>query len=145
MPHEKKAPDDVLAYLYSQGYSCGAIANICSMTRQAVWERLNRRGAVLRKKAVLPFILYDGIKFTPSGKGYYRATSRGSHISLHRYKYTKEVGAIPPDHDIHHRDGDKQNNKLSNLECISKSDHARYYGSGKNQYNTREKNANNSI
>lgn len=78
--------------------------------------------------------MYDGIKFTQSGNGYYRATSRRGHISLHRYKYKKEVGDIPSDWDIHHIDGNKLNNELSNLEILPKSEHTRLYSPHHNQF-----------
>lgn len=144
MPHEKKSEDTDIMNLYNDGYSCEKIANIYSMSRQAVWERLKRNGIEMRKKKILPYIIYDGIKFTPSCYGYYRATSRTGHISLHRYKYEKEVGKIPDGFDIHHKDENKQNNDINNLECLSKSDHTRLYGKGINQY-TKGKYENNSI
>lgn len=137
MPHEKKSPTEEIIKLYDDGYSCEDIGEMFSMSRQAIWERLKRNGVELRAKKIYPFIIYDGIKFTPSGNGYYRATSRSGHISLHRYKYEKEVGKIPIDYDIHHKDGNKQNNELNNLECISKSDHTRLYGNRGNQHTKR--------
>lgn len=139
MPHEKKSPTEEIIKLYNEGYSCGDIADMFSMSRQAVFERLKRNGLDLRAKKVYPFIIYDGIRFTPSGHGYYRATSRKGHLSLHRYKYEKEVGVIPEGYDIHHKDWNKQNNAIENLECISKSDHARIYTHGKNQHNKDKK------
>lgn len=135
MPHEKKGPTNEIIKLYNDGYSCEDIGEMFSMSRQAIWERLKRNGVELRAKKVFPFIMYDGIKFTPSGHGYYRATSRTRHISLHRYKYEKEIGIIPEGYDIHHKDWNKQNNDIKNLECISKSDHASKYAHGKNQFN----------
>lgn len=33
------------------------------------------------------------------------------------------IGTIPPKHEIHHKDGNKQNNNVSNLEIIRKSNH----------------------
>ncbi len=139
MPHEKKSPTSELIKYYNEGFSCEVIGDMFSMSRQAVWERLKRNGIDLRKKKIYPFVVYDGIKFTPSGNGYYRATSRKGHVSLHRYKYKKEVGDIPPNFDVHHKDRNKQNNDISNLECISKSDHSRIYKHGKNQHNKDKK------
>ena len=97
------------------------------MTRQAVWERLKRNHVNLRTKKILPFIMYDGLKFTLSGNGYYRATIRDKYISLHRYKYQKEIGKIPDDWDVHHIDMDKQNNKIENLQALPKADHTRLH------------------
>lgn len=102
------------------------------MTRQAVWERLKNNKINLRKKKILPYVMYDGIKFTPSGNGYYRATSRERHISLHRYKYQKEIKQVPDDWDIHHIDGNKLNNKLQNLKALSKSEHTKLHQHDKN-------------
>ena len=134
MPHIKKAPTNELKLLYKQGYSCAKISDIFSMSRQAVWERLITNGVSLRTKKILPFIMYNGIKFTPSEYGYYRATQRTRHISLHRYKYIKEIGKISKGFDIHHIDGNRQNNAIENLEHISKSEHTRLYSPHHNQY-----------
>lgn len=134
MPHDKKVETEIIIELYAQGYSCEKIAAMHSMTRQSVWERLRRKNINLRSKIILPFIIYDGIKFTPSDNGYYRATSRKKHVSLHRYKYMKEVGKIPDGYDIHHKDGNKQNNKIENLECILKSEHTKRYSPHHNQH-----------
>lgn len=112
MPHIKKSDTNEIIKLYNDGYSCEDIAKIYSMSRQAVWERLKRNKVIFRTKKILPFIMYDNIKFTPSEYGYYRATIRTKHISPHRYKYEKEVGKIPHGYDIHHIDGDKQNNDI---------------------------------
>ena len=113
MPHKTKAEINTIVELYTQGFSCGKIGLIFGMSRQAVWERLKRAGVVLRQKKILPFIMYDGIKFTPSLNGYYRATHRHKHTSLHRYKYEKEVGKILEGYDIHHRDNNRQNNRTT--------------------------------
>lgn len=134
MPHLKKSDTAEIIEYYNNGFSCEKIADMYSMSRQAVWERLKRNKVELRTKKVLPFIIYDGIKFTPSEHGYYRATCRNKHISLHRYKYEKEIGKIPIGFDIHHIDGNRQNNDLSNLECLSKSDHTKKYSPHHNQH-----------
>lgn len=134
MPHSKKAPNKDIIKLYKEGFSCQDIAKIFSMSRQAVWERLKTNGVKLRTKKILPFIIYDEIKFTASDNGYYRATRRDKNISLHRYKYTKEVEPIPKGYEIHHINGDKQDNSISNLECLSKSDHTKKYSPHHNQY-----------
>ena len=91
MPHIKKSDTDEIIKYYNEGFSCEKIADMYSMSRQAVWERLKRNNIELRSKKILPFIIYDGIKFTPSEYGYYRATRRDKHIALHRYKYEKEI------------------------------------------------------
>lgn len=45
---------------------------------------------------------------------------------LHRHLMEQHLGRqLSADEDVHHRDGDKQNNDLSNLEVLSHSEHAR--------------------
>ena len=131
MPHLKKAATEDIKELYLNGYSYNDIAIIYDMSRQAVWERMKRLGVPARQKKLLPFVMYDGIKFTVSSTtGYFRntdRTSRGLAISLHRYKYELENGVIPPGWDVHHIDLDKTNNKLSNLTAMSKSDHTKLH------------------
>lgn len=134
MPHRKKAPTIEIIQLYNDGFSCEDIAEMYEMSRQAVWERLKRNNVVMRKKKVLPFIIYGGIKFTPSENGYYRATRRDKHVSLHRYKYEKEIGKIPDGFDIHHIDNNKLNNDIKNLECLPKHEHTKKYSPHHNQY-----------
>lgn len=64
----------------------------------------------------------------------------GKTIDEHRLIWIKEYGEIPKGYVIHHIDGDKTNNNLSNLECISLSEHSRRHriGNGLSQ-ETKEK------
>jgi hypothetical protein len=58
----------------------------------------------------------------------YFTNSRLKH--LHRAKWEKLRGPIPTGHHIHHKDHDKLNNRISNLECISAGEHARRHMQG---------------
>lgn len=124
--------------LYEEdGYSCSQLAAMYGITRQSVHELLVRVGTNFRKNKELPFIMYDGRKWTISkSTGYYRCTkSRKVHVSLHRYVWEKHNGPIPDGYDIHHIDWNKLNNDISNLELISHSEHSRKYAHRKNKYN----------
>lgn len=44
-------------------------------------------------------------------------------VLVHRLVYETFVGDIPPKHDIDHIDSNRQNNKLSNLQCLDKKSH----------------------
>lgn len=133
-----KAQTEEMLSIYNDGYSYQEIARSYGLTRQAVWERLKRVGVVSRVKKTLPFVMYDGIKWTISKSiGYYRntdRTSRGECLLLHRYKYEKENGAIPSDWDVHHIDENKLNNNIANLQAMSKADHTKLHSCGHNQY-----------
>lgn len=48
---------------------------------------------------------------------------------LHREIWKSYFGVIPKDHHIHHIDKNKENNDISNLACILRSDHHRLHGS----------------
>lgn len=43
-------------------------------------------------------------------------------------------GPIPDDHDIHHRNEDRADNVLTNLQLLSKSDHTKLHGFRGNQH-----------
>lgn len=74
----------------------------------------------------------DGLKYRLDKKtGYYHNTVRRER--LHRYVWEKEHGNIPPGYDIHHIDGNKKNNDISNLMMISRSDHASLHGKNLNE------------
>jgi hypothetical protein len=46
---------------------------------------------------------------------------------IHRIIYENAYGPIPENHDIHHINGLKLDNKLENLQCLSKSDHVKLH------------------
>lgn len=41
----------------------------------------------------------------------------------HRYIWEYNHGIIPESHEIHHIDGNRQNNAIENLECVHQSEH----------------------
>lgn len=73
------------------------------------------------------YIEYDGLRFCRDDKtGYYlNSTIRKR---LHRYVWEREVGAIPKGYSVHHIDGDKSNNAISNLAIMTNTGHQRLHG-----------------
>lgn len=134
MPHKTKAPINEIIRLYNEGFSCEKIAKMFNMSRQAVWQRLKTNKVKLRKTKCLPFIMYDGHKFTIHYDYYRYTANRVSGVLLHRYKYEREVGKIPKNHDIHHIDENRLNNNIDNLECIPNSEHTKKHHTGYNQH-----------
>ena len=73
-------------------------------------------------------IIYDGIIFSLYGKGYYMNDKIGY---LHRYIWEEYNGKIPEGYHIHHQDEDKSNNDISNLQCVTRSEHMKIHRIGK--------------
>ena len=67
---------------------------------------------------------YDGHKITFSGSnGYPTIYVDGRNVLLHRYVWEKHHGEIPEGCEIHHKDKDKTNFEISNLELVGISEH----------------------
>ncbi len=73
-----------------------------------------------KKGASTNFIVVDGIKFYKTAQGYY-SIARAKR--LHVYVWEKHNGPVPKGHDVHHIDGNKDNNDISNLECVLRKTH----------------------
>lgn len=119
--------------LYAQGFSLSKVAQAFGVSRQAAYKMLKRRGVDLRSQMQLPFIEWDGRKFSIRENGYYAETSCNREY-LHRAIWRKSFGEIPDGFEVHHKDEDKLNNKPSNLELLTQSDHGKAHGFGGNQY-----------
>lgn len=73
----------------------------------------------------------DGYSFRRDKKtGYYLSSKiiNGRRMRLHVYIWEKEKGKVPKGLSIHHIDGNKNNNDISNFEIMSNSDHSRLHG-----------------
>lgn len=63
-----------------------------------------------------------------TAKGYRRAGFAGRQRMIHGVVWERQNGPIPAGYCIHHRDGDKQNNAIDNLECLTPTAHKRLHG-----------------
>lgn len=71
----------------------------------------------------------DGIRFYVKPEGYYKADhAKYGGITMHRYVWEREYGTIGAGLHVHHVDGDKSNNDISNLELLTASDHSTHHG-----------------
>jgi len=93
----RKDREDIKKLYEEGGYSCSQLGKMLGITRQSVHEMLTSMNTTFRKNKQLPFIMYDGLKWTVSKtNGYYRSTThRKKHLSLHRYVWIKHNGEIP--------------------------------------------------
>jgi hypothetical protein len=73
------------------------------------------------------FVYFDGYKFTRDDKtGYYlNSTIRQR---LHRYVWEFYNGPIPKGYHIHHKDFNRANNDISNLQLLSLEEHEKLHG-----------------
>lgn len=61
-------------------------------------------------------------------KGYLQTSDRaGQLIRLHRGCWEACCGPVPEGYDIHHVDGNRQNNEIENLACMPRGEHARLH------------------
>ena len=73
------------------------------------------------------YIIYDNLKFCRDDKtGYYlNSTIRKR---LHRYVWEKEVGPIPKEEVVHHKNGIRDDNRIENLSIMTAKGHERLHG-----------------
>lgn len=119
--------------LYQQGFSLEQVGKAFGVTRQSVYSGFHRRGWSLRQKKELPFMCFNGIKFTRRNTGYLGRTD-GNRELMHRYVWRHYHGEIPDGFDVHHRNRDRTDNRIENLELISRAEHARKYNTGCNGF-----------
>jgi len=68
----------------------------------------------------------DGYKFRKDKKtGYWLCTTL--HKRLHVYIYEKYNGGIPKGYEVHHKDHNKDNNEIDNLQLLTKKEHNRIH------------------
>lgn len=70
-----------------------------------------------------------------NNKGYYQITTNEKGNvgkTLHRLIFKKFYGYIPKGYVIHHKDGNKLNNCINNLQLLNKSEHDSYHMKGDN-------------
>lgn len=71
-----------------------------------------------------------GHKWTKKPSGYYQSTTNidGKRRWLHQYTWSFEYGKQKKGWHVHHKDENKDNNDISNLEHISASEHSLHHG-----------------
>lgn len=68
------------------------------------------------------FQTFKRVRYFLGNDGYFRSSNGDM---LHRAVWESKHGKMPRRHEVHHKDRDKSNNRLDNLELLSPSDHAR--------------------
>jgi hypothetical protein len=74
-------------------------------------------------------IIVDGYKFYDTKQEYLVGSVGDNEIKrLHIYIWEKHNGKVPKGYCVHHKDHNKLNNDISNLEIIERSEHQSYHG-----------------
>lgn len=132
---DSRRKDDKAARMYQryqEGLSLAKVGKEFGATRQSVYGLFSARGWPLRgRPPARETVEWNGQTYSRRNTGYFGATS-GDRQLLHRAVWKHHNGPIPDGHDIHHRDHDKSNNDVSNLECLPKDLHAHLYNLGCN-------------
>ena len=118
---------------YLKGFSLVEVGKMYGVTRQSVFEGFRCRGYKLRTKKQLPFLSFNGDKFTLRNNGYYGKTY-GNRELMHRVVWKHYKGELPDGWDVHHINHNKTDNRIENLEIYEKSEHARRFSTGNNQH-----------
>lgn len=130
----KRNPIYDIAYQnYLDGLSLEQVAKQYGVTRQCIYKAFKKRGFILRGINFQPYQEFNGLKFTLRNNGYFGLTTN-DRILMHRYVWEFYNGKIPKGYDIHHLNNQKHDNRIDNLECLSKSEHTRKYSPHNNQY-----------
>lgn len=123
--------------LYQKGFSLEQVGSAFGVTRQSVYSRFKTKKLKLRTLFKKPFIIVDELKFTINRDGYYECTSV-DRLMLHNLIWEKENGKMPKGYEIHHKDCNKLNNDLCNLQLVTPKEHTEIHarlinGSGMNK------------
>jgi len=78
-------------------------------------------------------IIYDGIKWYQKKNKYYETngSKKDGYKHLHRYIWEKYNGKIPDGYYIHHKDLNRENNDISNLQMVTLAEHNTIHSTGK--------------
>jgi len=137
MPRKRNNKYNDAYQLYLDGLSLGQVAKLIGVTRQCVYKAFKNRNFILRSPNFQPHQYFDGHKFSLRNHGYYEKTT-GKRELMHRYVWEKYNGLILENHDIHHKNHDRGDNRIENLEMICHKEHAKKYSTGNNQYKKKE-------
>lgn len=126
MPQKRNDEKALKLYaLYQEGLPLREVGKQFSMSSQAVHKIFKRRGWPCRKKPKVPHIQFNNHKYGKYGE-YWKRTDRKANL-LHRDVWDHYNGPIPKGLQIHHKDGNKENNEITNLELMRLDAHTKIH------------------
>ncbi len=121
---KNNAEVDSMYLLYLHGangkiYSLADVGKAFGKSRQAVYDQFRVRGFKLRSKNFGAVQVFDGRRYMArKNDGYWRATT-GNRKQMHVAVWEKANGPLPRGYGVHHKDLDRSNNALENLELLT--------------------------
>lgn len=94
------------------------------------FERVNQFGNISN------YANFNNVEFFGHSTGYYKALANDKYpvgSRLHRIIYEQYYGSILEGYEIHHKDFNKSNNDITNLECLTISEHRKLHGNNQSQ------------
>ena len=130
----KRQQTEEMAQLYAGGASLAQIAKDYGVTRQTVWDRFRRAGVEMRPS--LRFgeknHFYRGGGRKRTERGYIKVYVAGRWLFEHRVVMEKMLGRpLAKTEDVHHRNGQKDDNSPENLEIITHASHLSHHKTGR--------------
>lgn len=95
----------------------------------AGWRCVPRCEVLKNKGNKRPGVLFCDRWYYPDQRGYFfHRRADGTTLSLHRDVWERERGKIPDGWHVHHKNEDKGDNRIENLECLSAQEHMLLHG-----------------
>ena len=109
-----------LVIRYKKGESTHKLGRAYGVSQGTIWLRLRAARVKMRGRGRTK----PGGPLSDNGKGYiYTLDREGKPSYLHRICWATYHGPIPARHDIHHKNGNRSDNQIENLLCISHAEH----------------------
>ena len=90
------------------------------------FETTKKANEVVREKGIEKFKTNPTMSVSIRGYLMIYVPGRGQ-VKFHHYVWEQKNGKVPKGYQLHHKDGDRFNNKIENLQLLTSSEHGRLH------------------